>query len=149
MTPQLRAGDFGAALIGAVQTLASHLAEQKGVSFTPAVPRAQPQRHRERQQHGGGIPGWMIILGIFLFFWLLGRGGRGGGGYGGRGYRGGGAGSFLTGMLIGNLLGGGGRRNDWGGGGWGGGGFGGDSGGGGFGGFGGGDAGGGGSSGNW
>jgi uncharacterized protein len=144
MTAELRAGQFGAALTGAVQSLANHLAQEKGVTFSPAVPQRETRRVRRRS--GGGIPGWMIVAGIFFFFWLIGRGGRGGG-YRGGGYRGGGGG-FLTGMLLGNLLGGGGRR----GGGWndGGGGFGGDSGGGGgFGGFGGGDFGGGGSSGDW
>ena len=143
MTPQLRAGQYGQALVGAVQTLATHLAEQKGVSFsfTGLPPRRPPRPHRSHS----GIPGWLIVVGIFFFFWLIGRGGRGGG-Y--RGYGGGGGGGFWTGMLLGGLLNSGGRRGDWGGGD--GGGFGGGSdGGGGFGGFGGGDFGGGGSSGDW
>jgi uncharacterized protein len=145
MTPQLRAGNFGGALVGAVQTLANHLAEQKNVAFTPPI--AQPRPRTVRRKHEGGIPFWAIVAGILFFLWLIGRGRRGGGGYRG----GGGGGGFLTGLLLGNLLSGGGRR--YGGGGWndgGGGGFGGnDSGGGGFGGFGGGDFGGGGSSGDW
>jgi uncharacterized protein len=151
MIPDLRAGDFGAALIGAVTTLAHHLADQKNMSFTPSVRTARrPVRHRS----GGGIPGWVIIVAVFFFLWLMGRGRRGGG-YGG-GYRGGGGG-FLEGMLLGSILGnarrpgwGGGDGGGWNGGGGSGGGFGGNDGGGGFGGFGGGgDFGGGGSSGDW
>ena len=76
------------------------------------------------------------VVGLILLFSLFARGGRG---------RGSGGGGFLTGMILGNVLGGGNR--------WGGGGFGGyDSGGGGgggFGGFGGGDSGGGGASSDW
>ena len=142
MAPQLRGGDVGAALIGAVQTLARHLAEQKGTTFTDQS-IGETERREPAHQRGGGIPGWAVIVGIFFLFWLLGRGGRGG--YRGGGYGGGG---FWTGMLLGNLLSGG--RRDWGGG-WGdGGGFGsGSGGGGGFGGFGGGDFGGGGSRGDW
>lgn len=142
MTPELRAGDFGAALTGAVDTLATHLAQQKNLTFNPTI---RPVVHRARRR-SNGPPAWLIVAGIFFFLWLIGRRRGGGGGYGG-GYRGGGGG-FLEGMLIGNLLGGIGRR----GGGWndGGGGFGGNDGGGGFGGFGGGgDFGGGGSSGDW
>lgn len=139
MRPDLRAGDYGAALLTAARAMAQQIAQGKGVTFDDALPqRAGPRRV---QHHGGGIPGPLIILGIFLFLWLLGRGGRRGGG---------GGGGFLTGILLGNLLGGG-RGWGGGGGGWGdGGGFGGGSGGGGgFGGFGGGDAGGGGASSNW
>jgi len=83
----------------------------------------------------------IIVLVIFVVIILRilrgGGGGRGGGNY----VSGGGFGSFATGMLLGDLLGGGGR----GGGGWGGG----DGGGGGFGGFGGGSTGGGGAGGSW
>ncbi len=137
MRPQLRDGDYGAALLTGAREMAAEIAQGKGIAFTDNVPQAEDRRtvvfHR-----GRGIPGPLLILGIFVLLWLLGRGGRrGGGGFGG----------FLTGMLLGNLLGGG-RR--YGGGGWGGGGFGGGSGGGGgFGGFGGGDFGGGGASSNW
>jgi uncharacterized protein len=134
MQPDLRQGAYGTALFRTAQTLGSHIAEGKGVAFSNQFPtRDRTTTSRQR----GGIPGWLIILGVLFLFWVLGRGGRRGGG--------GGVGGFLTGMLIGDLLGGG-RRND----GWGGGGFGGDSGGGGgFGGFGGGDFGGGGASGKW
>jgi uncharacterized protein len=137
MRPQLREGDYGAALLTAGRAMAQEIAQGKGVAFDDAL--AQPERPTRVVRHRGGIPGPLIILGIFLLLWLFGRGGR----------RGGGGGGFLTGILLGNLLGGG--RGGWGGGGWGnGGGFGGGSGGGGgFGGFGGGDAGGGGASSNW
>lgn len=140
MAPDLRAGEYGAALLGAAQTLAQHIAEEKGIPFT--FQGAQPLPRRRPVRHERGIPGWVILVAIFFFFWIIGRGRRGGGG-------GGGIGSFATGMLIGDLLGGGRRGGGWGDSG-GGGGFGGDSGGGGgFGGFGGGDFGGGGASGNW
>lgn len=88
---------------------------------------------------GGSILGIIIIVVIIIL--LLGRGGgRGGGMMSRRGY-GSSAGDFMTGAILGSLLGGG--RGG------GGGGFGGGSGGGGFGGFGGGSFGGGGSGGSW
>lgn len=136
--PQLQAGDYGSALFTAAREMAAQIAQGKGVAFSAAPVQPEQQPHRVQQRRGGGIPGPLVILGIFLLLWLLGRGRRGGGGGGG----------FWTGILLGNLLGGG--RGGWGGGSWGdGGGFGGGSGGGGFGGFGGGDAGGGGASSNW
>lgn len=143
MRPQLREGDYGAALLTAARAMAQQIAQGKGVAFEDALPQREERTRVVR--HRSGIPGPLIILGIFLLLWLLGRGGR----RGGRGGRPGGGGGFLTGLLLGNLLGGG--RGGWDGGGWGnGGGFGGGSGGGGgFGGFGGGDAGGGGASSNW
>lgn len=133
MRPQLRAGEYGAALMMAARTMATQIAQGKGITFTDTGQQAEREAHAPRHR---GIPGPLIILGIFLLIWLLGRGGRRGGG-----------GGFWTGLLLGNLLGGG--RGGWGG--WGGGGgFGGGSGGGGgFGGFGGGDFGGGGASSNW
>jgi uncharacterized protein len=133
MRSELRAGNYGAALLYAAQTMAAQIAQGKGVEFSgTALPTPRRPAGNDR---GGRIPGPLIVIGLlFLLFLLSRRGGRGGGG----------GGSFLTGMLLGNLLGGG-RR-----GGWGGGGFGGNSGGGGgFGGFGGGDFGGGGASSNW
>jgi uncharacterized protein len=81
------------------------------------------------------IPFPLILLGLFFLLWLLNRGG-GGSGTG-----------FLTGMILGNMMGGRGGRGGWGGGGFGG--YDGGGGGGGFGGFGGGDSGGGGASGGW
>ncbi|MBV9760610.1 MAG: TPM domain-containing protein [Acidobacteriaceae bacterium] len=135
MRPDLRAGDYGTALMTAARAMAGQIAQGKGVAFQDQLPE---RAERPRTSHRGGIPGPLIIFIIFLFLWLLGRGGRRGGG-----------GGFLTGMLLGSLFGGG--RGWGGGGGWGnGGGFGGGSGGGGgFGGFGGGDAGGGGASSSW
>jgi uncharacterized protein len=91
----------------------------------------------QKQQH---IPFTAIIILIIFVVFIL-KMFRGGGGSGGGGYRGSGLGNFATGMLLGNLLGGGGRDS----GGWGGG----DGGGGGFGGFGGGSSGGGGAGGSW
>lgn len=148
MTPQLKAHDFGAALIGAVTTLANRIAEEKSLTFTPTTPRARPV-HTEQGRGGGGI--LLLVVAFFiLLFWMIGR--ASGGGRGGRG--GGFGGGFWAGWILSELLSGG-RRGGFGGGGWGsgdggGGGFGGDDGGGGFGGFGGGgDFGGGGSSGDW
>jgi uncharacterized protein len=133
MRPELRAGNYGAALFNGARQMATQIAQGKGIAFADSTPEIQPRPQPE--DHHVGIPGPLIVIGILLVLFLL-RGRRGGGGGGG----------FLTGLLLGNLLGGG-RR---GGGGWGGGGFGGDSGGGGgFGGFGGGDFGGGGASSDW
>ncbi|MFL6351470.1 MAG: TPM domain-containing protein [Bryobacteraceae bacterium] len=136
--PQLRNSDYGGALLTAARAMAQQIAQGKGITFSDDLPQSQQEPQSIPVRHRGGIPGPLLIFGIFLLFWLLSRAGRGG--------RGGGGG-FLTGLLLGNLLGGG-RRS---GGGWGsGGGFGGNSGGGGgFGGFGGGDFGGGGANSNW
>jgi uncharacterized protein len=131
MRPQLRDGNYGAALLTGAGQMAAQIAQGKGIAFDSGAPAPRPQP----ADHNVGIPGPLIILGIVLVLFLLG-GRRGGGGRGG----------FLTGILLGSLFGGGGR----GGGGWGGGGFGGGSGGGGgFGGFGGGGFGGGGASSDW
>ena len=133
MRPQLRAGDYGAALMAAAESMAQQIAQGKGLAFNATLPVRQPPRQTGKDQ--GGPPVALIILGIFLLLWLLSRGGRRGGGRG-----------FWTGLLLGNLLSGGRGGGSWGDGG----GFGGGSGGGGgFGGFGGGDAGGGGASSNW
>jgi uncharacterized protein len=139
MRPALREGNYGAGLLAAAHEMASQIAQGKGVAFTEAAPEQRPQVDENRGSHG--IPFPLLVIGILFLLFVLSRGNRGG-----RGGRGGG-GSFLTGMLLGNLLGGGGRS----GGGWGsGGGFGGGSGGGGgFGGFGGGDFGGGGANSDW
>ncbi|MFL6447800.1 MAG: TPM domain-containing protein [Bryobacteraceae bacterium] len=140
MRPDLRAGNYGQALLAAAQEMANQIAQGKGIAFSGSLPARIPEPRDHSR--GSGIPFPLIIMGIFFLLWLFGRGGRRGGGmYGG-------GGNFLTGMLIGNLLSGGrrGGGSDWGRGG----GFGGDSGGGGgFGGFGGGDFGGGGASSDW
>lgn len=139
MIPQLRANDYGAALISGSREMANQIAQGKNLPFSENV---APVRPAPRDDSGGGIPIPLIIFGVlFVLMFFLSR--RGGGG----GYRGGGGGGFLTGMILSNLL----NSGRGGGGGWGGGGgFGGGSGGGGgFGGFGGGDSGGGGASGGW
>jgi uncharacterized protein len=130
MRPALRESHYGAALAAAAQVIGSKIAQAKGVEIgqAPQV-RRMPQRQR-----GGGLPWPLIIIGVVVLLALMGRGGSSGGG-------------FLTGMLLGNLLGRGGSGG-YGGSGGGFGGYDGDSGGG-FGGFGGGDSGGGGASSDW
>jgi uncharacterized protein len=124
--PLLRQGAYGQALISGAVQIGSAIARAKGVQLSP------DERERVRQAPGGrGLPWPVILIGIFVLLLLFRGGGSGGG--------------LLTGLILGNLLGRGGR----GGGDWGGGGFGGGGGGGGFGGFGGGDSGGGGASGSW
>jgi uncharacterized protein len=137
--PELRANDYGGALLTAARGMAQQIAQGKGIAFSGDLPQPQEQPRSASYRHRSPIPGPLLIFGIFFLIWLVSRAGRGG--------RRGGGGSFLTGLLLGNLLGGG--RGS--GGGWGsGGGFGGDSGGGGgFGGFGGGDFGGGGANSDW
>jgi uncharacterized protein len=142
MVPYLRQREYGkAAEVGAWQ-LAKYIADDAGVTLSGLSPAPR--------QNGGrsvGFPVFWIILGLIIFFRVIGSlSGRGG-----RGSRGGGSGGsgllwFALGMLASNS----GRRSggNWGGGGFGGGG-GGDGGGGGFGGFGGGSSGGGGASGDW
>lgn len=138
--PILRQGNYGGALLAAAQQFGQRIAEAKGVTIEG---QPAPRRGPRDSDGGGGIIGiiFFFVILIFILRALSGRGGRGGGGSG--------VGGFLTGMILGNMLGGG--RRDWGGGGgsWGGGGFGGGGGGGGFGGFGGGSSGGGGASGGW
>jgi uncharacterized protein len=126
--PLLRQNAYGTALFAAAEEMGSRIAAAKGVALDVSL---RPQRRVVGRRPG--IPWPFIVIGIIILLVLM---------------RGGGGGGFLTGMILGNLLGRGG-----GGGGWGGGGFGGyDSGGGGgggFGGFGGGDSGGGGASSDW
>lgn len=131
MRPELRAGQYGQAMLTAAQAIGEVIAKSKNTTI--AAPVRPPEQRRVIQQHRD-VPWIPILFGLFVFWLLLRSSTRGGGG------------GFLTGMLLGNLLNGvsyGGR---------GGGGFGGyDSGssGGGFGGFGGGDSGGGGASSDW
>jgi uncharacterized protein len=134
MVPYLRAGNYDAAVLGAVGRLAQVIAADAQVTLSDELPNPPPvpQRH-----HGSGLGGLVLILILFLMF--------------------GGFGFFrvLFGLgLLNSALGGrryyGGPGPFTGGGGWGGGGFGGGgSGGGGFGGFGGGGFGGGGAGGSW
>ena len=145
MVPDLKAGDYGTAILTGERQIADDIAKDAGVTLTPLpdVPRRQTQR-----SNGGGGFGIFGILLLISVLWMIfgGRGGRGGGG---------GGGGWLPWFLIGNLIGSGRRGGfggDGGGFGGGGGGFGGGGGGsddGGFsGGFGGG-SGGGGASGDW
>ena len=138
MDPQLKAGAYGAAILGGEQQVANDIAADAGITLTPL-----PQRPRQQQAapRSGGGAGLISIIILFVVLWLMfrGRGGRGG--------RGGGGGSGLGWFLLGNLLGsGGGFRG--GGGGFDGGGGGGNDDGGFSGGFGGGSEGGG-ASGSW
>ncbi len=131
MRPELRARQYGQAMLTAAQAIGEVIAKARNVTVAAPAPgrRRVIQRHRD-------VPWIPILFGLFIFWSLLRSSTRGGGGGGG----------FWTGMLLGNLL------NNASYGGRGGGGFGGyDSGGsgGGFGGFGGGDSGGGGASSDW
>jgi uncharacterized protein len=132
--PLLREHQYGPAMLAAAEEIGSRVATAKGVSLDFSL---RPRR-RTPVESSRGLPWPIIVIGLIVLFSLFSRGGRG---------RGSGGGGFLTGMVLGNMLGGG--SNRWGGGG----GFGGyDSGGGGgggFGGFGGGDSGGGGASSDW
>ena len=131
--PILRQGNYGGALLATAEQIGGQIAQEKGVDL------GQARTTQTRRSRGPSIPFPLIIMGLLFLLSFLGRGGRSGG-------RGGGAGDILTGMVLGNIVGG--MRNR---GGWGGGGFGGydGGGGGGFGGFGGGSSGGGGASSDW
>ena len=122
--------------MAAAQTIGITIAKSKNVSLDRAIAAGARAARRATR-----IPWPLLLGGIFLLFWLLRAGSRGG-------LRRCGGGGFLPGLILGNMMRGGGG---WGGGC--GGGFGGfDSGGGGgggFGGFGGGDSGGGGASSDW
>lgn len=129
ITPALRAGDYGAALAGAAETIGQRIAQAKNVQISNEAIRRVP-----RPAPKASIPVPLILLGAFGLLLLLSK--LGGGGGSGRG-------GFIPPIIFGG--GGGGYRSSGGGfgnyGGW--------SGGGGFGGFGGGDSGGGGASGSW
>jgi len=130
IVPILRQGNYGGGLLAAAEEMGRQIAQAKNVQ----IGGEEPVQRRVRTVRGPSIPFPLILIGLFILFSLLSRGGRGGGSGSG----------FLTGMILGNMMGG------RGGGSWGGGGFGGGGGGGGgFGGFGGGDSGGGGASGGW
>jgi uncharacterized protein len=127
--PILQQGNYGGALLAAAEQMGTTIAQSKGVELGGP----EPLRGTGRVVRGPSIPFPLILLGLFFVLWLLGRGGKGGSGTG-----------LLTGMILGNMMGG---RGGWGGGGFGG--YDGGGGGGGFGGFGGGSSGGGGASGGW
>jgi uncharacterized protein len=125
MRPALREGRFGEALMAAAQIMGSTVAQAKGVTLDTQLPR-----RRARPATSDSIPWPFIAGGIALLLFLFSRGGFGPGG-------------FLSGMLLGSMMG----RGSWGGSS--GGGFGGSDSGDSFGGFGGGDSGGGGASSDW
>jgi uncharacterized protein len=131
MRPALRESHYGEAMMAGGQEMGATIARSKGVELNAHLPR------RIRRTTANSIPWPLLIGGVFLLLLLLRSGGP-------RGYGGGGGGGFLSGLLLGGMMG----RGSWGG--QSGGGFGGsDSGDGGFGGFGGGDSGGGGASSDW
>ena len=137
MRPELRAGQYGPAMLTAAEALGETIAKARNVKIAvpPPLPHQVIRHHPE-------IPWIPILFGLVIFWLMIRSSSRARGMYGGMG----GGGNFLNGMLLGSLL------NDVSYGGRGGGGFGGyDSGGsmGGFGGFGGGDSGGGGASSDW
>jgi uncharacterized protein len=131
--PILRQGNYGGALLAAVQQFGSRIAQAKGVALAAGQPPPGPAPAQAPGGRGGYFGIIIFILAVLFIIRAIGGGGFGGGGVGG----------FLTGMLLGNMMGRG--RGGWDGGGFGGGG----GGGGGFGGFGGGDSGGGGASSDW
>jgi uncharacterized protein len=127
MAPELRAGEYGPALLQGANEIGSRIAQAKQVSLGAPPVTSRPRRSARPVT---GIP--IGLFGMIAFFVLLSLAGR---------RRGGGLGWLIAGMILGNL---GGRSSGY----RGGGGFGGfDSGG--FGGFGGGDSGGGGASSGW
>jgi uncharacterized protein len=139
MRPQLRAGDYGEAILSGVESMGTRIAAAKNVALDFGLEHPRPERTAPVQRDTG-FPWPLIVVGVIVLLVLFSRRRGGGGG-------GGGVGNLLTGMLIGNLIGG--RRGGWGGGGFGGFDSGSGGGGGGFGGFGGGDSGGGGASSDW
>ena len=130
MSPALRQGRYGEAMMAAAQTIGEIVAQAKNVPLSATLPRTI-----ERTPFNS-IPWPLVVGGIFVLLWLIRAGGP-------RGYGGWSGGGFLPGLLMGNLM----ARSTWGG--RGSGGFGGFDSGDGFGGFGGGDSGGGGASGDW
>ena len=124
--PYLRQSQYGPGMLAAAEGMGTRIAQAKNVSLDFSL----RVRTRPAEPVSHGIPWPVIVLGIIALLFLMRRGGGGGG--------------FLTGMILGNVLG---RSGRWGGGGFGG--YDGGGGGGGFGGFGGGDSGGGGASSDW
>lgn len=143
MVPSFRRGDYGSGIYNGLVAISQRIAKAEGVKLTGAIASVPHGSNRHSSRRGlGGLFG---CFSFFIFIAIISRL-AGMGRY--RGYRrwsGRGFGGFWTGMLLGNMLSGGGRST-WGGGGFGGGG----SGFGGFGGgFGGGSFGGGGAGGSW
>ena len=124
--PYLRQSQYAQAMLAAAEEMGTRIAQVKGVSLDFSLQRQRPPAPAPEN----GFPWPLAVPGILVLLFLMRRGGGGGG--------------FLTGMILGNVLG---RSGRWGGGGFGG--YDGGGGGGGFGGFGGGDSGGGGASSDW
>ncbi|MGA3053205.1 MAG: TPM domain-containing protein [Candidatus Korobacteraceae bacterium] len=140
MVPNLRSGDYSAAVLVGTTRVAQLIAADKGVQLN-GVPASQPSAPAPAWQTAWWLP-WLIVVIILVVIRAISRSTRGGG----RGPRSrGGGGAALPWFLLGSALGG--RGGGWGGGF--GGSSGGYSGGGGFGGFGGGMSGGGGAGGSW
>ena len=109
MRPDLRASNYGPALLEGAREMASEIARGKGVSFSEGagLPPRAVERDTPQPAHLS-IKG--IFLGIAVLFFIINLFRRGGGG----GYRGGGGG-FLTGFLLSSLLNSGrGDRGNWG-----------------------------------
>src|ERR1700691_595805 len=140
MVPDLRSGNYAAALTLITTRVASVIAQDAGVTLQRAQPPVVQRNAPTARAPTVSVVAGLVVLAIFvLVIWALTRGGGSG--------RGTGAGFFsalLWSMLFSNL---GGRGGGYGGGGFGG--FGGGGGGGGCGGFGGGSTGGGGAAGSW
>ncbi len=131
MRPALRERNYAQALADGARTIGETIAKAKNVKIGVRAPM------RRSRPPSNGFPMEVVwVVGGFIVLALLSRGGRGGRGGGG------GTGNFLMGMLLGQVLSGGGRSHS-------GGGFGGYDSGDSFGGFGGGDSGGGGASSDW
>ena len=137
-TPALRANDFSRGLATVATEVARVAAATHGVTLT-GMPDAPRTSQRATGWGDLALPIVFVVI-LLVGFATRGRGGRGGGG---------GGGGLWTGLMLGNLLGGGGSRGGWGNSSGGFGGGGGWSGGGGFGGFGGGSGGGGGAGGSF
>ena len=114
ITPRLHGGDYASGLRAGSAAIHQALTGQPVTGVDPEA-GVEPLRGQRRANKGWGVGGGVLLLLVFLLLRLGTRGDRGGGGGGG----------FLTGMLLGSMLGG--RRD--------GSGFGGFSGGGGGGGF--------------
>lgn len=121
LVPYLKKDQFGPGLLSGVATVAAVVARREGVSLT-GVPEAKPVKRRQ------GLSGGIFFIILLVFMLVIGARARRRGGSG-----------VIPALILGSMLGGGGR----------GGGFGGFGGGGGFGGFGGGMSGGGGASGGF
>jgi uncharacterized protein len=113
IAPYFRQNHYYEGLVAGVGAIATLLNQEK----FPAAPQGQQQTQAQAQDDGGGMPWWLIIVGLFLVASMFrGRRSR---------LSGGGWGSGATGFVIGNVLGNMSRGGYRGGGGGGGGGFGG------------------------